>query len=293
MSERIYRRSSSSAFVFAFVALAMLSTYAETSRANLISANSAATLFPNGTLAAWNVNSGPDNVFLANFFFRSDTVTSANGGEVNLSGLGAVTETQLGPDAVRFESSNGELAALQTWSLTGGAPGTEDSFIESEFTIANQSGRSIPLSLYFAADFDIAFDQANPNDETTALNGSAVEVFDPVTRARILSQVTPTADSYQVFDGLFEVLFNFNADIDGPTSLGNTPALGSTVFDVPGVTDAGFAFRWTLDLAPGESFTAIASNVRSAVPVPATLGLLALGLAGLARVSRRYQQPAA
>ncbi len=256
--------------------------------ATLLSGNTEARIQPREkpTLVLWRLNDNTDNVFVANFYFRTDTLTSPNGGEVDVSGLGSVTETQLGPSSVQFEAANSDLGALQTWSLTGGAPGSADSSIESTITLTNLSDSTIPLDLFFAADFDIAFDQANPNDETTALSNSSVEVFDPVTLAQIVSEVSPGADSYQVYEGQFEVLFNFFQDVDGITTLGNTPGIGTTVVDEPGVTDAGHAFGWTLDLAPGESFAATASNVQSVVPEPGTTLLMGLGFAGLSFVGR-------
>ena len=249
--------------------------------ASLFSGNSEARLDPRATLTLWQLNDDPDNVFVANFYFRTDTLTSPNGGEVDISGLGTVAETPLGPDSVQYEAANSDLGALQTWSLTGGAAGSGDSSIESTITLTNLSDSTIPLDLFFAADFDIAFDQANPNDETTALSNSSVEVFDPVTLAQIVSEVSPGAESYQVYEGQFEVLFNFFQDVDGITTLGNTPGIGTTVVDEPGVTDAGHAFGWTLDLAPGESITATASNVQSVVPEPSSFSLLAAGLFAL------------
>lgn len=250
-----------------------------TDAADLVSGNATATIADNdATMTVWRLDDDPDNVFISNFYFRTDTLTSDNGGEVKIAGLGPLTITPIGSDFVQFEAADSELSGVQTWSLTGGSPGSGDSTIESVLTLTNLSARTIPLSLYYASDFDIAFEQGNPNDETTPLSSSSVRVFDPVTLAQIVSEVTPDADSYQVYEGQFEVLFNFNSDIDGPTTLTNTPSIGSTVIDSPGVTDAGFAFGWTIDLAPGESISATATHVQSVIPEPSSIVLIAGGL---------------
>ncbi|MEM8681052.1 MAG: PEP-CTERM sorting domain-containing protein [Planctomycetota bacterium] len=225
-------------------------------------------------------------MFIANFFFRSDTLTSANGGEVRIDALGQVTQTPMGNDGVRFEASDGVLAADQTWTLTGGAAGSGDSTIDAAITLTNVSSAPVSLELFYAADLDIAFDQANPNDETTVLSGSSNLMRDPVTLAQIGSDVGPSADAYQVYQGQFEVVNNFNSDLDGATTLDNTPSIGSTVIDVPGVTDAGFAYSWSIELAPGENITANASHVHSVVPEPTAIALLAVAL-GMWAVRRR------
>ncbi|MEM9658716.1 MAG: hypothetical protein AAF961_10175, partial [Planctomycetota bacterium] len=245
--------------------------------ASLISGNAEATVADEfANLTVWNVDGGPDNVFLANFFFRTDTLTSDNGGEVRIDGLGAVTQTPLGDAGVRFEASDGILTAEQTWTLTGGDPGSGDAAIEAAITLTNISTAPVTLEVFYAADLDIAFDQANPNDETTVLSDSDNLMTDPVTLAQIATEVSPSADAYQVYEGQFEVLFNFNSDVDGATTLNDTPAIGVTVIDEPNVTDAGFAYGWSIELMPGGSVSAGANHVHAVIPEPATLSLLAI-----------------
>jgi hypothetical protein len=242
----------------------------------IASGNSTATVSDtDANLTVWRVDGGPDNVFLANFFFRTDTLASGNGGELKINGLSALDATPLGANAIRYSASDSELSAVQTWSLTGGSPGDGAATLAAVLTLTNISNRTIPLSLFYAADLDIAFDPANPNDETTALSASNILVRDPVTGAEILTQVDPSVDDYQIYQGQFEVLFNFNANTDGPTVLANSPAMGTTVTDVAGVVDAGFAFAWSIELAPGASITATASHVHSVVPEPASLVMIA------------------
>ncbi len=79
--------------------------------------------------------------------------------------------------------------------------------------------------------------------------------------------------------------FAFFIDNDGATTLTNMPGLGVPFPAEPG--DNAFAFGWEVALAPGESFTATHSSVLTALPLPATLPLMLVGLAGLVLVRRR------
>ena len=240
--------------------------------ANLTSTNASATVSGfDSALTVFRIDDGPDNVFISDFWFRTDSTTSANSGEVNLNELSLLTETQLAPNQVQFEAANNELSAVETWTLLGATSENKDVLLSAVLALSNISSAPIAGSLFYAADLDIAFDPVNPNDETTVLNANKIEVFDPVTGSRILTTVDPTPNNYQIYDGQFEVLFNFDIDIDGPTTLTNSPSIGTTVTDVPGQTDAGFAFGWDFELAPGESLTASVSHVAIAVPAPASL----------------------
>ncbi len=258
------------------------------SAATLAAGNASATVSnADGGLTVFRVDGGSDNVFLANFFFRTDAVATANGGEVKLNALGPVTVSTPSANRVVLTAAGSGLAARQEVTLTGGPAGSGNAALLSTFRLTNTGDAPTDLELFYAADFDLDFDQRNPDDVTTAIDPSAILVADG--RAELLTQAAPTASLYEIYQSQFEVLFNFNANTDGATTLSNTPGIGVPVRDQPGVTDAGFAFNWDRTLGPGESFSTFVVSTYTVVPEPASLALLGLG--GIAMLSRRRAIP--
>jgi hypothetical protein len=253
------------------------------SGAELVAGSAEATVSDfDGNLTVFRVDGGEDNVFLANFFFRTDTLDSGNGGEVKLNALGPVTVTTPTANRVVLTSAGQGLSARQEVTLTGGPVGSGTATLFTTFALTNTGSEPVDLELFYAADFDLNFDQGNPDDRATLLDQTSVLIQDDL--SDLVVQAAPTSDSYQLFDGTFDVLFKFNANTDGATTLNNTPGIGGTVFDEPGITDGGLAFGWSRTLQPGDTFSTFAVNNYTVIPEPASL--LGLAAAGLLRRRR-------
>ena len=256
---------------------------AAASAAVLTSGSSALTVNDNGIVTVWRTQpGGPDNVFLSSYYLRLD---GQDGEETFQDQFGDPVVSQPSADRLSLSYSNGAIEGRLDYAIFGDLePGR--SIMQRSATITNQGTETLNFTLFDYTDLDILFDPTNQRDTASLMEPGVIETNSASAPISIVSTVTPTPGQYQISDFL-TLYFAFFIDNDGATTLPNTPGLGVPFPAEPG--DNAFAFGWEVALAPGESFTATHSSVLTALPLPATLPLMMVGLAALALVRRRLE----
>ena len=233
-------------------------------------------------VTVWYVEGSPDNVFIANYYYR----LGSTGNENNfLDGLGTPTVNQSSPNQLELTYRGSELQAVVNYSLQGGAVGSNQSLLSRSVMLTNIGGQDLDFHLFDYSDFDIKFNQLNQRDQAIALEPQKIVVNSATQPLSILAEVSPNTTNYQISD--FITLYNkFFNDLDGPTTLDNTPPL-FTPFPVP-PGDNALAFQWDFTLPAGAALTFSSSaNYGPTVPEASSiLGLISLGLLGLRKVSQ-------
>ena len=244
--------------------------------------NSEITVSDRNGVTVWYVEGSPDNVFIANYYYR----LGSTGNENNfLDGLGIPTVNQSTLNQLELTYGGSELQAVVNYSLQGGVVGSNQSLLRRSVTLTNLGGQALDFHLFDYSDFDIKFNQLNQRDQAIALEPQKIVINSATQPLSILAEVSPNNTNYQISD--FFTLYNqFFIDSDGPTTLDNTPPL-LTPFPVP-PGDNALAFQWDFTLPAGASLTFSSSaNYGPTVPeASSVLGLIGLGLLGLRRVSR-------
>ena len=236
-----------------------------------------------GTVTVWRTQpGGSDNIFLSSYYLRLD---GQDGEETFQDQFGDPVVSQPSADRLSLSYSSGAIEGRLDYAIFGDLqPGR--SIMQRSATITNQGTETLNFTLFDYTDLDILFDPTNQRDTASLTEPGVIETNSASAPISIVSTVTPTPDQYQITDFL-TLFFAFRADTDGATTLPNTPGLGVPFPAEPG--DNAFAFGWEVALAPGESFTTTHSSVLTALPLPATLPLMMVGLAALALVRRRLE----
>ncbi len=239
--------------------------------------NSTAEIDPDDSNGAfdWTVD-GTDHLFQQSFWFR----TGSTGGESNISSLSI--DNQVSTDTngsgnsnnlfVEYGSDSPDFDIGVNYNLTGGAPGSSQSDIAETITVTNNSSNSLDFHFFQYSDFDL---NNTSSDDTARLeNPNTVSQSDP---AFVMSETvaTPRPDHWEIdlFDNTRSSLNN-----GSPTTLSDSTS--------PLTGDVTWAFQWDRTIAGGGSFQISKDKqIRPTVPEPASLGLLGIGLLGLAAVS--------
>lgn len=234
-----------------------------------------------GIVTVWRTQpGGSDNVFLSSFYLRLD----GQAGESTFQDtFGDPVVSQPSADRLSLSYSNGSIEGRLDYAIFGDLePG--QSTMERSATITNLGTDVLNFTLFDYTDLDILFDPTNQRDTATLTEPGVIETRSASAPISVVTTVTPTPDQYELSDSFLPLYFAFFVDNDGATTLSNTPGVGVTFPATP--EDTAFAFGWEVSLAPGESFTATHSSTLTAIPLPATLSLLMVGLAGLALARR-------
>ena len=236
-----------------------------------------------GTVTVWRTQpGGSDNIFLSSYYLRLE---GQDGEGTFQDQFGDPVVSQPSEDRLSLSYSSGAIEGRLDYAIFGDLqPGR--SIMQRSATITNQGTETLNFTLFDYTDLDILFDPTNQRDTASLTEPGVIETNSASAPISIVSTVTPTPDQYQITDFL-TLFFAFRADTDGATTLPNTPGLGAPFPAEPG--DNAFAFGWEVALAPGESFTTTHSSVLTALPLPATLPLMMVGLAALALVRRRLE----
>lgn len=255
---------------------------AAASAAVLTSGSSELTVNDDGIVTVWRTQpGGSDNVFLSSYYLRLE---GQDGEGTFQDQFGDPVVSQPSEDRLSLSYSNGAIEGRLDYAIFGDLqPGR--SIMQRSATITNQGTETLNFTLFDYTDLDILFDPTNQRDTAVLTEPGVIETNSASAPISIVSTVTPTPGQYQISDFL-TLYFAFFIDNDGATTLPNTPGLGEPFPAEPG--DNAFAFGWEVALAPGESFTATHSSVLTALPLPATLPLMLVGLAALALFRRRY-----
>ncbi len=251
----------------------------------LTSNNSTAGITARNGMTTWFIDGGRDNVFLSNYYLR------IGNGLVDLplsEAIGAPVASQPQSNVLNLDFTGSGVTANLSYQLIGGRPGSARSRIEKAVQITNTGADPLTFSLFDYTDFDIRFDQANQRDQSVLTAPNRILTTNAEQPLRIATRVSPRPDHHEIAD-FYTLYTRFFIDLDGPTTLPDTPALG-VPFPVP-ASDNAFAFQWDAVLAPGESFMVGHRSQFAPVPAPAGVGLLAL--LGAVLVARRRRAVAA
>lgn len=248
----------------------------------LVDGNSRAGITARNGMTTWFIDGGRDNVFLSNYYLRIGSGLL----DLPLSeaiGAPVAEQPQLNQLALDFTGSG--VNANLAYRLTGGAPGSARSRIEKSLTLTNTSAGPLAFSLFDYTDFDIRFAQASQRDQSVLNAPNRILTTNAVQPLRIATRVSPHPDHHEISD-FFTLYTRFFIDLDGPTTLPDTPGLG---VPFPAVaSDNAFAFQWNAVLAAGETFNVGHRSQFAAVPAPGTgAGMLALFSAVLLAARRR------
>jgi hypothetical protein len=159
-------------------------------------------------------------------------------------------------------------AALR-YTITNNASGV---LVNSDTFITNQSGSAMTLSIFGYVDYDV----------TTSNNNSATMVGD-VTSGRMVVTNGGNSATYRFLDGSAYQVSAFST-VRGSLSNAGIDNLNNTGLPF-GPGDFTGAVQWDITLQARESISILTSY--SAVPEPASMAALGLGLAGIIARRRR------
>ncbi|WP_333835271.1 hypothetical protein [Rubrimonas sp.] len=267
----------------ALIAAAPLAVQAATF--SLIDGAAEATVSDRNGVTVWRTDGGRDNIFIGNYYVRR----AGDSRELPLSEFIAEPSASQTLNAVSLSFRDDTLEATLDTALKGGAPGSSRSTLTRSLSLTNVGETTQSLFLFDYTDFDIRFDQLAQADQTVQSSPGRLVTRSGSFPLTIETVVTPEPQSWEIAD-FFTLYTRFFIDLDGPTTLPNTPALGAP-FPVP-AGDNAFAFGWAFDLAPGATFSVSNTSTIAPVPLPPAALLLIAGLVGLGMASRKPQSGA-
>ncbi len=251
-----------------FLSLALVSSLVHAQSFTLTSGTSEANFFFGaasiGELRDWKVF-GQDGVGDQGFWYSPDLV---RGYALNHSSSRTFTQTASDRLQVRYTPTGLDIKI--DYLLTG-SPGTISN-LSQVATITNTGAVARQLYFFFFSDLGM---RGAPGDIATALNSSTVAQHDQAFPSyQVTTGVTGIPDSLAV--GQANAVFN-------AMSVNANLAPYATTF---GPGDAQFAFRYTVQLEPGQSWQ-MSSNQIYTVPEPASLSALGFGLLAVLRRGRK------
>lgn len=247
----------------------------------LTDAAATATVTSRNGVTVWRTDGGRDNVFISNWYLRR----AGEDGELPLSeAIAFPTASQPAPGTLELSFDGAPLSAALRYDLIGGEPGSRRSTLRREATLTNAGDETLSLFLFDYTDFDIRFDQLDQRDQSVLEAPGVIRTRSASFPLEILTRVSPAPQQWEIAD-FFTLYTRFFIDLDGATTLPNTPAIGEPFPTPPGYN--AFAFGWEFDLAPGARFTALHESTIAPIPAPAALPLLATGLFALRAAARR------
>jgi hypothetical protein len=185
--------------------------------------NSSITVNDRNGVTVWLVDGSPDNLFISNYYYR----IGPTGNENNfLDGLSVPTVSQPVANRLALTYRGTDLQAVVNYELTGGNLGSNRSKLDKSLILTNLSTQSLDLNLFDYSDLDIRFNQLAQRDRAIALTFDRIVLDSATFPLSVLTNISPTATNYQISD-FFTLYTKFFIDLDGPTTLDNTPPLGS------------------------------------------------------------------
>jgi hypothetical protein len=258
----------------------------------LTDANSTATFTANAggsqLQATWIVD-GTSQLFEQNFYIDLTGITG--NAPINLASLAptafSATDTNLSGNNdnlfVRWADIDGSGITVDIgFSLDGASAGTGLSDLGEQIDISNSSQQAVAIRFFQYVDFDL--DGTIGGDTASSSSSPVASIEQSDVSALSETVATPGPDRYQL-----GACCGIEASILAGNDLSTLPGVQSSF----GPGDASWAFQWNRTIAAGGSFQISKDkNLRVAVPEPATLGLLGIGLSWLGFAARRRRKAA-
>jgi hypothetical protein len=207
-----------------------------------------------------------------------------SGSVSSIDTLSAGTATQIDSRHLGVSYAGPTLSASVSYLLQGGAAGSQTSDIQETIKLINTGSASMTLHFYQYSNFTMGGGTAN---YLQFVNSSAVDQYSPTSPNSIeVSETTdvPHADRWQ--GGNYLGILNL-LNSGGTVSLNDTPGLGTVAI---GPDNMAWAYEWDRTIAPGGSLTISKDKNIAAVPEPATLAMLGIGvLSSGILLRRRYK----
>ena len=219
------------------------------------------------------ITDGTNNLFQQWFWYRIGDTAEASIDTIATPFVNVLDINANGDDEtlyLRYE--NTALKVELSISLAGGATGSGVSDLSEVITITNLGDSTMDFHFFQYVDFDLGMYALD--DSVTLVNANTFVQTDGGAAWISETADAPAADRYEasthyVVDPTLTKLNNDVADV-----LNNNSSAG--------VGDVTWAFEWDFGLAPDDSFI-ISKDKHIAIPEPATLGLLGLGVLLLRR----------
>jgi len=238
--------------------------------------------------ATWVVD-GTSQLFEQNFYI--DVTGTTGNAPINLASLAptafSATDTNLSGSNnnlfVRWGDISGSGIDVEiNFALDGAFAGSGLSDLGEQIEISNSSGQAVDIRFFQYVDFDLDGSIGGDSASSSSSPVASIEQSDISTLSETV--VTPGPDFYQI-GACCGIEASILAGNDLTTSPGVQTAFG------PG--DASWAFQWNRRIGDNGSFQISKDkNIRVAVPEPATLGLLGIGLSWLGFAARRRRKAA-
>lgn len=244
--------------------------------------NTSVNVNDSGTLAGMTdfVVDGVDNLFLQGFWFRTAGMNNeANVGTLPLTGFSAIDTNPFVDarvDTLALQYSGAGFTIEPTWTVRGGAFGSNTGDVLETIVIRNTNTSGAPLAITFFqySDFDL---NGSVADDSVEILGPLFNTARQTDGQASLSEtvVTPQPTRWQV-DSFPNIVNMLNDGVVDNLS-NNAGPIG------PG--DLTWAFQWDFVIPAGGSVS-INKDKRVVVPTPGVMSLLALAPLTLCRRRR-------
>jgi hypothetical protein len=200
----------------------------------------------------------------------------------SLDTLSVGTSSALASNIRRVTYAGPTLSASVTYTLTGGAPGSNTSDMGESIKLQNTGSASIDLHFYQYSNFHLGGGTAN---YLQFVDTSAV---DQTSSTMALSETAETAvigDPNHWQGGVYPSLLTL-LNSGGSLTLNNSPAIGAVPL---GPNNMSWAYEWDTTIPPNGTFLISKDKNIEAVPVPepGTFALVGLGAALCGTVALR------
>lgn len=231
-----------------------------------------------GGMTNWTID-GMDQIFQQWFWYRvgpagpEQSIDTLNFGGAFASDTNPFVDNRADTLALMYVDPAGRFNIQPSWTLRGGAAGSNRSDVTEAIVINNTSNQPLPFHFFQYCDFDLGGSSGGDNVGIPGpLHNTAIQSDGGFAMSETV--VTPQPSHYAVgpYPSILNLLQNGVAD--------DLPDFAGPLFNVDGT----WGFQWDFLIQPGSSV--IISKDKGFVPAPGAMGLLGLGALAVARRRR-------